>query len=75
MGPNYVGRHGLFSGGGYESFRFAQQRSGCRLPPSLLPWSPGRVWAGLQFSGNPRSPVYFQRGRDVVIPQVRVRKP
>ena len=42
------------------------------LPPmrSLSGRSPTRLWAGLQFNGNVRAPVWFQRGRDVVIPQL-----
>lgn len=60
--------YSLFRGGGYDSFRAARRT--CPLPASILPWSPQRVWAGLQFSGNPRNPVFFQRGKDVVIPQM-----
>jgi hypothetical protein len=65
---------GLFAGGGYESFRSAPQRANCRLPPRLLPWSAQRIWAGVQFSGNPRAPVFFSRGKDVVIPQMLLLK-
>ena len=61
---------GLFEGGGYMPFRQAAFRSGCALPPKLLPWSTDRIWGGLQFSGNPRDPVFFQRRKDVVIPQM-----
>jgi hypothetical protein len=62
--------YGLFDDGGYESVAAATARTGCRLPPGIRPSSPTRIWAGLQFSGNPRSPVFFQRGRDIVIPQM-----
>lgn len=69
----------LFGGGGYESFAAAAreppkhrrpERGGCLLPDSLLAWSPTRFWAGVQFNGNTRGPVWFQRGRDIVIPQL-----
>ena len=60
---------GLFAGGGYDSFRSARYR-GCRLPSQWLPWSANRFWGGLQFSGNPSAPVFFQRGKDLVIPQM-----
>ena len=62
--------HGLFGDGGFTSFHTSPARSGCELPPSVLPASAHRIWAGLQFSGNPRNPVFFQRGRDVVLPQM-----
>ena len=66
--------YSLFRGGGYDSFRAAAHRDTspqrCPLPGSILPWSGSRLWAGLQFSGNPTQPVFFQRGRDVVIPQM-----
>ena len=65
---------GLFGGGGYADFRNAARGRGpggrCELPPSISPWSPTRLWAGLQFSGNRDDPVFFQPGRDVVIPQM-----
>ena len=49
-------------------------RDYCTLPESFLAWSPKRFWAGVQFNGNTRGPVWFQRGRDVVIPQLLLLK-
>ena len=60
---------GLFGGGGFDSFKTANLRS-CHMPHRLLPWSPDRLWAGLQFSGRIDGPVFFQRGKDIVIPQM-----
>lgn len=47
-------------------------RSGvrCRLPAELAPSSTARRWFGLQYNGNRRDPVYFQVGKDIVMPQL-----
>lgn len=49
---------GLFGLGGFHLDR--AQLNGCTLPPDLDPKSPERLWAGIQFNGNPAAPVFFR---------------
>ena len=56
---------GSLYGGG-----FVPSTSRCKLPADVDPASPTRRWMGLQFNGNRGHPVYFQRGKDVALPQL-----
>jgi len=59
---------GLFHGG-YQEASDLEAR-GCALPADLRPDSASRRWLGLQFNGNTQLPVSFQRGVDIVLPQL-----